>query len=138
MSLHIIENDVLRVTVSDAGAELISVFDKEKDTERIWIGDPAVWNRHAPILFPFVGKVMDGKYRIADKEYTMKTQRGFALDMEFACVEETSASVTHGLSMNSGSPSPIGWMESSSSSNGVLRIMAQTQCISLSAAIPAF
>ena len=98
MSLHIIENDFLRVTVSDAGAELISVFDKEKDAERIWIGDPAVWNRHAPILFPFVGKVMDGKYRIADKEYTMKTQHGFARDMEYACVEETSASVTHCLS----------------------------------------
>ena len=60
MSVHIIENDSLRVTVSDAGAELISVINKENDAERIWIGDPAIWNRHAPILFPFVGKVMDG------------------------------------------------------------------------------
>ena len=125
MSLHIIENDFLRVTVSDAGAELISVFDKEKDAERIWIGDPAVWNRPAPILFPFVGKVMDGKYRIADKEYTMT-----------AFLQQTGPGNI--ILMNSGSPSPIGWMESSSSSNGVLRIMAQTQCISLSAAIPAF
>ena len=63
MSMHILENSFLRVSVADAGAELISVMDKEKDAERIWIGDPAVWNRHAPLLFPFVGKVMDGKYR---------------------------------------------------------------------------
>lgn len=98
MSMHIIENDFLRVIVSDTGAELISVIDKEKDAERIWVGDPAIWNRHAPILFPFVGKVIDGKYRIADKEYTMKTQHGFARDMDFTCAEETVTSVTHCLS----------------------------------------
>ena len=98
MSMHIIENDFLRVTVSDTGAELISVIDKENDAERIWIGDPAIWNRHAPILFPFVGKVMDGKYRIADKAYAMKTQHGFARDLDFTCVEETPVSVTHRLS----------------------------------------
>ena len=98
MSMRIIENGFLRVTVSDTGAELISVVDKANEAERIWIGDPAVWNRHAPILFPFVGKVTDGKYRIADREYTMKTQHGFARDMDFACIEETPVSVTHCLS----------------------------------------
>ena len=97
MSTHILENRFLRAAVSDAGAELTSVMDLEKNTERIWTADPAVWNRHAPILFPFVGKVMDGKYRIGDREYTMKTQHGFARDMEFACVEETATSVTHRL-----------------------------------------
>ena len=41
---------------------------------------------------------MDGKYRIADQEYTMKTQHGFARDLDFTCVEQTSASITHCLS----------------------------------------
>ena len=50
MNTHVIENDLLQVTVSDAGAELISVIDRDRGSERIWIGDPAVWNRHAPIL----------------------------------------------------------------------------------------
>ena len=36
---HVLENDVLRIAVSDAGAELISVFDKEKQAERIWKAD---------------------------------------------------------------------------------------------------
>ncbi len=97
MSIHVIENRFLRAEVSDAGAELVSVFDKEKNTERIWTADPDVWNRHAPILFPFVGKVTGGKYRIGDREYAMKTQHGFARDMEFACVGETPDSVTHRL-----------------------------------------
>ena len=59
MAIHTIENDVLRVSVADEGAELVSVLDKRSGEERIWQADPAVWNRHAPILFPFVGKVVD-------------------------------------------------------------------------------
>ncbi len=97
MAQHILENEFLKVTVADEGAELISVWDKTAGQERIWTGDPEVWNRHAPILFPFVGKVMDGKYRIGGQEYPMKTQHGFARDMVFACVEETEISVTHCL-----------------------------------------
>ena len=58
MGMHILENEYLKVMVADAGAELSSVYDKETDTERLWDADPAVWNRHAPILFPFVGRVI--------------------------------------------------------------------------------
>ena len=97
MGEHVMENSALRVTVSDAGAELISVVDKEKQTERIWTGEKAIWNRHAPILFPFVGKVNGGKYRIAGREYEMKTQHGFARDLAFTCIEDTPGSVKHRL-----------------------------------------
>lgn len=97
MTEHILENESLRVTIADAGAELISVWDKAAGQERIWTADPSVWNRHAPILFPFVGKVLDGKYRVGDTEYAMKTQHGFARDLVFDCVEKTDDSVTHRL-----------------------------------------
>ena len=97
MASHILENDRLRVTVADAGAELISAYDKARGEERIWAGDAAVWNRHAPILFPFVGKVMNGKYRIGSREYAMPTQHGFARDMDFECVCEGSDAVVHRL-----------------------------------------
>ena len=83
MANHMLENEYLKITVADAGAELISVWDKTTGRECIWNADPAVWNRHAPILFPFVGKVKDGKYRIGENEYTMKTQHGFARDRVF-------------------------------------------------------
>ena len=69
--LHTIENDYLKVMVSDHGAELTSVYDKAQDFERIWCADPAVWNRHAPVLFPFVGKVKDGAYRYNGNTYGM-------------------------------------------------------------------
>ncbi len=100
MADHILENAYLRITIADAGAELISAWDKTAGQERIWTADPAVWNRHAPILFPFVGKVYEGKYRIGEKEYAMKTQHGFARDLVFACVDKTEVSVTHRLTAN--------------------------------------
>ena len=97
MAAHVLENEALRVTIADAGAELISVTDKETGRERIWTADPRIWNRHSPILFPFVGKVTDGKYRVNGREYAMKTQHGFARDMDFDCVEESPEEVRHCL-----------------------------------------
>ena len=53
---RVLENDFLKVTIDDHGAELVSIYDKEKDREVIWQGDPRFWGRHAPVLFPNVGK----------------------------------------------------------------------------------
>ena len=100
MAQHKIENEFLKVTVDDHGAELVSVFDKGSGFERIWCADPAVWNRHSPILFPFVGRVIGGVYRHEGKEYEMKTQHGFARDAEFECVSVTEDSITHCLKSN--------------------------------------
>lgn len=97
MAMHLLENEYLKVMVADEGAELSSVYDKETEEERLWDADPAVWNRHAPLLFPFVGRVIDGVYRIGDKEYPMTSQHGFARDMEFECVAATQYFVTHRL-----------------------------------------
>ena len=109
MAMHVIENESLRVTVADAGAELVSVLDKATGEERIWTGDPAVWNRHAPILFPFVGKLADGQYRFSGKVYAMKTQHGFARDKAFACTGETPSSVTHVLTSDEGTLENYPW-----------------------------
>lgn len=95
--MRVMENEVLRVTVADHGAELVSVLDKETGAERIWSADPTVWNRHAPILFPFVGKVNGGVYRTEGREYEMKTQHGFARDREFVCVKESPDKLIHKL-----------------------------------------
>ncbi len=86
--MHILENEALSFAIADKGAQLSRVWDKTAGCERLWSADPAIWNRHAPILFPFVGKVINGKYRYGGAEYEMKTQHGFARDMDFVCLEE--------------------------------------------------
>ena len=94
--LHTIENDYLKVSVDDHGAELCSIFDKIHNREVIWQADPAYWKRHAPVLFPNVGRHFENHYHIGDTEYPSK-QHGFARDSEFTCVDMTTDSITHKL-----------------------------------------
>ena len=94
--IQTIENDFLKVSVNDHGAELCSIYDKKNDREVIWQADPTYWKRHAPVLFPNVGRQYDDKYRIGDKTYSLK-QHGFARDSVFECVETTDTSITHVL-----------------------------------------
>lgn len=90
------ENENLRVQISDHGAELSSIYGKAADREAVWIGDPAFWNRHAPVLFPFVGKVNGGFYTHKGVKYPMG-QHGFARDNEFECIENTENKTVHRL-----------------------------------------
>ena len=56
-----IENDRFRVQVNRLGAELWSVYDKLEQRECLWQGDPAVWPRRAPNLFPVCGSLRGGR-----------------------------------------------------------------------------
>lgn len=94
--LHTIENERLKITVSDHGAELVSIYDKKNDREVLWQADPAFWKRHSPILFPNVGRHFGNHYRINGKEYP-SGQHGFARDTEFTFAKGTETSVTHTL-----------------------------------------
>lgn len=82
MAAYTIENEKLSVTIDAHGAELSSIYDKENDRELIWQADPAFWNRHAPVLFPNVGKYYGGHFTYNGKAYPMG-QHGFARDTEF-------------------------------------------------------
>ena len=83
---YTLKNDRLEATFESFGAELISLKDDDQK-EYLWYGDPEYWNRCSPVLFPFVGKVRDGKYRYKGVEYEMG-QHGFARDMEFELVSQ--------------------------------------------------
>jgi len=88
-----IENSFLKISVSDHGAELTGIYDKTNDREILWQADPAYWKRHAPVLFPNVGKTYKNKMLINGEEYTT-SQHGFARDSVFECVESTDSMVS--------------------------------------------
>ena len=71
------------------GGELISYTNEGK--EYIWTGDPAFWNGHAPVLFPFVSALKDWKVKFGGKEYSLTTKHGFARKSEFELVECTKS-----------------------------------------------
>lgn len=81
MEIYTVQNDFLTVQVKSAGAEIISIQDSFKN-ELIWQADPEIWNRHAPVLFPIVGRLNGDHYLFNDQKYDM-SQHGFARDKEF-------------------------------------------------------
>lgn len=94
--MEYIENEFMKIAVSDHGAELSSIYDKKREKELLWQADPAFWNRHAPILFPFVGNVYNNEYRYNGKTYNMSSH-GFARDMDFEFAGKTSDSISFKL-----------------------------------------
>ena len=51
-----LQNQQLTVKIDELGAQLHSIKRQDNGIEYLWQGDPASWNRQAPILFPFVGR----------------------------------------------------------------------------------
>lgn len=77
-----LENGRFLMQVEEKGAEITSLYDKAREKELIWDGDPAFWARHAPILFPHVGRTFEDVLRIGNRQYA-STQHGFARDRVF-------------------------------------------------------
>ena len=97
--MECMENEYLKVEISQHGAELSRIYDKKRQHEVIWSADPAYWNRHAPVLFPFVGKVTNGEYRYQKESYPMG-QHGFARDMDFTLQDKGNDFITFVLQAN--------------------------------------
>ena len=61
-----IKNSHITAQINSFGAQLNSLKkadDKsDKNLEYIWQANPQYWNRHAPILFPIVGRLKDDSY----------------------------------------------------------------------------
>lgn len=75
-----IKNEFLQANFKVKGAELCGISDQKR--QYIWQADPAIWARHAPILFPIVGKLENNEYTHQGKSYQM-SQHGFARDLDF-------------------------------------------------------
>lgn len=80
----VISSEKLTAVIDSFGAELHSVKDSG-GTEYLWQADPAVWKRHAPVLFPFICNTDPGVYTVDGKQFRL-ANHGFARDNEFALV----------------------------------------------------
>lgn len=89
MAAHIIENEALKLTVEEHGAEIRSLIRKADGAELMWQADSKYWGRTAPVLFPLVGNYYEKKSVYAGNTYEMG-QHGFARDMDFTLVESSS------------------------------------------------
>ena len=90
---YILENEYLKVTVTTRGAQLKSVVRKCDNVEHMWQADKAVWGYHAPILFPFCGKVKDGMIEARGQHFENLPQHGFARIGEHTLLQHTQNTV---------------------------------------------
>lgn len=93
MEQVVIKNNILEVKIALLGAEVQEVKNLEDDFSYIWDADTKYWGRHAPVLFPFIGRSNDNQYLIDGKKYDMK-QHGFLRDQTFTVVDQSSDQVT--------------------------------------------
>jgi galactose mutarotase-like enzyme len=94
--MYTIGNEYIDVRVAAKGAELQSIFHKEKKLEYMWSGDPAIWGKKSPVLFPIVGTLKNDTYYFEGKAYQL-SRHGFAREMEFHVTDHTADSITFTL-----------------------------------------
>lgn len=99
MALFQISNDKIMIQVDSMGAELKSLKDVAADQEYMWSANPKYWGRTSPVLFPSVGSLKDGVYRLNGREYSMG-QHGFARDMEFQLKSQVAHEIWFVLKSN--------------------------------------
>ena len=86
---------MIKIKSKKQGAELTSI--KFNGKEMLHQGE--IWNRHAPILFPIVGKLKNNETIINGKTYHMG-QHGFARDEEFVELEKNDVEHKYLLESN--------------------------------------
>ena len=97
--MQTLQNEVLKITVAERGAELKSITALADGTEYLFDSDPTWWKYSSPVLFPIVGKVNGGKYRTEGKEFKLG-QHGFARTANFWLVDATDKNLIFALESN--------------------------------------
>jgi galactose mutarotase-like enzyme len=92
MPLVSISGPGLEAQIDTLGAQLYTLRDSE-GRDLLWSGDPAVWASRAPILFPIVGALAGGQYRLGDRSFSLR-RHGFARTSPFAVAETGASSAT--------------------------------------------
>lgn len=94
MQIHL-QSTQLKIAINSLGAELCSIKNINS-IEFIWQASPSVWPRHAPVLFPIVGKLKDDFFCYNNKKHEL-SQHGFARDLDFELKEADADSCTFEL-----------------------------------------
>ena len=81
-------NDYLDITIGSRGAELVSIKLKN-GTDILWPGKEGVWNAHAPLLFPWAGRIKNGYFTHKGATFDAGIH-GFISKTEHRCIAENA------------------------------------------------
>lgn len=91
MALVKISNKTLDVTLDTVGAVFYSIV--RDGIEYLWQGDAKYWASRDANLFPYVGRLTEGRYMYKGQSYPL-TIHGFCKNAEFAVEEQSETSAT--------------------------------------------
>lgn len=86
MDIHRLHTGAAEARIAGRGAELRAL--RLGGHDLLWDGGP-LWPRHAPLLFPIVGRLRDDALRLGDATFPLP-RHGFARDRDFAFAEAAS------------------------------------------------
>lgn len=95
-----ISNSLLKASVTKTGIELSSVKSKKTDLEYIWQADPAIWANHAPVLFPIIGALKNGRYRFDGEFYELPKHGLVRYNDKIELIKQTDDSLLFSLFWN--------------------------------------
>jgi galactose mutarotase-like enzyme len=85
----------LSAQIDPLGAQLSTLRDSA-GRDLLWGGDPSIWTGRAPVLFPIVGALANGSYRLGSKLYQL-SRHGFARTSLFQIAHASSTSAVFKL-----------------------------------------
>jgi len=94
-----ISNKFVKAVISEQAAEVISFMRLDNQIEAIWCGNPEFWFNRNPVLFPYTGPLVDGKYTYHKHTYELG-QHGFARRAKFTLEEHDESSAVLSLTYN--------------------------------------
>lgn len=97
----LLENESIQVGIKSMGAELYSVRHKKFHLEYMWSGDPAVWGKTSPVLFPIVGTLKENKYTYKGTAYSL-SRHGFAREQDFKVMDQSKTEATFAITSDAG------------------------------------
>ncbi|WP_374445205.1 aldose 1-epimerase family protein [Epilithonimonas sp.] len=91
-----VQNNKLKATFNELGAELVSLINLETGEEIMWSGNPDFWGGQSPVLFPTVGALKNDKYIFEGQTYELP-RHGFARKRIFTVKESSENDVVFEL-----------------------------------------
>ncbi len=90
-----LRSSLFEARIDPKGAQL-SLLRDARGRDYLWHGDPGIWAGRAPILFPIVGALNGGQFRIGNRRFDL-ARHGFARGSDFAVVDTTPTSAVFRL-----------------------------------------
>jgi galactose mutarotase-like enzyme len=95
--MHTLENNKLKISINNIGAELSKIASVKNNTEFMWHADRNIWGSSAPNLFPIIGALKDDTYVFENKAYKLPKHGFVRHNQNMILHEETKNSLTFRL-----------------------------------------